>query len=250
MNENGRKLLLIDNSNTRTKFLISHDGVIEDSPAVLLTADLSCESVRSLLVDKEYECVYVSSVVPSARPIFERSFDCPVHFINHYSSQKMQFDYPGVATLGADRVANALGAVALGAVPCVVIDAGTAVTFDVVVERDGVPTYIGGAIAPGLAAFTGYLHHKTAQLPSVPMVADVPVIGRNTVGAIQSGAFYGFCGMVQGLISKIAAEMSVTPRILLAGGDAVLLHNALDVDTELAPNLTFRGLAAVAGERF
>ena len=250
MKEKGKKLLLIDNSNTRTKFLISHDGRLEAEPYVLLTSDISFESVRNLLGDNEFDGVCVSSVVPASRPIIESCFHCPVHFINHNSTQKLQFDYPGVETLGADRLANVLGALAVGAVPAIVIDAGTAVTFDVVVERDGLPTYIGGAISPGLSAFTGYLHHKTAQLPQVPFASRIPAIGKNTVEAIQSGAFFGFCGMVQGIISKIAASMSVKPRVLLTGGDAVLLSNELRVEAEVASKLTFRGLSAIASECF
>lgn len=248
MKTKGKKVLLIDNSNTRTKFLISHDGRIDGELAVLPTSDISVESVCNLLSVKDYDAAFVSSVVPASREVLERCFCAPVHFIKHNSSKKLKFDYPGVATLGADRIANVLGAMADGAVPSMVIDAGTAVTFDVLLERDGLPTYVGGAIAPGLSAFTGYLHSKTAQLPSVSLAGEIPAIGKNTVEAIQSGAFFGFCGMVHGIMSKICEELPVKPRIILTGGDAALLHNELNMTTEVDARLMFKGMLAVANE--
>lgn len=245
-----KKYLLIDNSNSRTKFLISVDGRVEGLPVVIPTAEISKELVFKLLGVNVFDGVVVSSVVPDSCRILERCFDCSVHNIGQHSAPMLKFDYPGLATLGADRIVNVLGAVVDGAVPSIVVDAGTAVTYDVVIERDGMPVYIGGAISPGLSAFTGYLHARTAQLPAVSLSAGARAIGKNTVEAIQSGALFGFCGMVQGIIHQITRELACEPQILLTGGDASLLNNVLEVKSRVEPLLIFKGLAEVAKHFF
>ena len=245
-----KKFLLIDNSNTRTKFLLSVDGAVEGTPDVIMTSDVSEKSVFNLLGTREYDGVVVSSVVPETRAVLGRCFDCPMHFINHSSAQKLNFDYPGVETLGADRIANVMGAVSGGDVPAIVIDAGTAVTYDVVLEREGEPVYVGGAISPGLSVFTGYLHTKTALLPRVSCCSGAKAIGKNTVEAIQSGALFGFCGMVQGIIRNISDELGVKPKIVLTGGDSLLLSKELDFECFVEPLLGFKGMADVVKRFF
>lgn len=250
MNSVSKKVLLIDNSNSRTKFLLSVDGTIASGMRMVPTADLSFISLSELLIGFDYEAVIVCSVVPESRRVFERYFECPLHFVSAHSSMEMLFDYPGVATLGADRIAGCLGALSTGLCPVVVIDAGTAVAFDVVDQRNSKPTYIGGTIAPGLRAFTEYMHCKTALLPEVTLNMQARAIASGTVEAIQAGALFGFTGMVNGILNRICSELGYTPRIVVTGGDSGLIVNNLNYHATVDELLVFRGLASLPSTLF
>ena len=116
----------------------------------------------------------------------------------------MGIDYPSPRQIGADRLANAAGAVAYYGYPCIVVDFGTAVTFDVIgPER----TYLGGAIAPGLASMGDYLARNTALLPAIEPHEPKHAIGTSTVEAMHSGAVYGYRGMVKEILAKLEEEM-------------------------------------------
>ena len=148
--------------------------------------------------------------------------------------------------MGADRIANAVAVAAGGVFPCIAIDAGTATTFDVIVAQGAERVYVGGAIAPGYAAFGRYLHQCTAQLPEVELNMNAYAIGKNTKQAMQSGALFGFCGMVRGIISAIEAELGCRAHIVLTGGDAEMLSSIGNIRGEWVKNLTFQGLLHVA----
>ena len=155
-------------------------------------------------------------------------------------------DYPGAATLGADRIANVAGMVRLGRVPGIAIDFGTATTFDVVVPIDDGARFIGGSISPGLPAMASYLANCTAQLPMVQLDVAPRAIGRNTVEAIQSGCLHGYCGLVRGLVSSITQELGCKPYVIATGGDAERLLPYLPEVDFWEPLLTFHGLQALA----
>lgn len=151
---------------------------------------------------------------------------------------------------GDDRLINAYAAARLYGTPAIVIDLGTATTFDVVAS-DG--AFVGGAIAPGLALGVEALAARTAQLPRVPLVMPPRAIGRDTVSAIQSGALIGYLGLVRELVRAISAELTVdggpTPKVVLTGGLSVAPWAAdiPGVDT-IDPLLTLRGLALLHAE--
>jgi type III pantothenate kinase len=134
-----------------------------------------------------------------------------------------------------------------GFVPCIAVDLGTAVTFDVVVPGPVKPVFIGGSIAPGLAGMTRYLSLNTAQLPAVNVCDERRAIGRDTVEALQSGCLFGFCGMVREILNSIVEELGQRPRIVATGGDAELIAKHLHEIDEVDPFLTFRGLNVAAG---
>ncbi|HEX7472566.1 MAG TPA: type III pantothenate kinase [Candidatus Limnocylindrales bacterium] len=157
------------------------------------------------------------------------------------------------AEVGADRLVNALAALRLYGAPAVVVDFGTATTFDVV-SADG--AYVGGAIAPGLELGLDALAARTARLPRVPLRAPDRAIGRDTVSAIQSGAVLGYQALVTGLLARIRGELAATTgiaprdvRAILTGG----LSNApwvaaLEGVDATDPDLTLRGLAILHAE--
>ncbi len=244
MNKVRGRSLLIDNSNTRTKFVLSSDGKLASERMVLPTAELSAGRISSLLRGVAYERVLVCSVVPAARPVIEAAFSVPTKFLSAEQALPMDFHYAPPASLGADRVANSLGVALSARFPCVAVDLGTAVTFDVVERRDGRLCFSGGVITPGLACMRGYLATQTAQLPEIEPCPTKRIIGQSTREALQSGCVEGFCCMVDGILNAIANALGVRPYVVATGGDAELFAGrSAHVDT-VDPLLTFRGLNA------
>src|SRR5205085_7876210 len=128
-------------------------------------------------------------------------------------------------TIGADRLANAVAVKALYGAPALVVDFGTAVTFDVV-NKEG--NYVGGIIAPGLSAMTDYLHEKTALLPKIKIREPGVVIGKNTEEAMLIGAVHGYRGLIRGLIAELKTELRARRLPVVAtGGYAPLIANKM-----------------------
>jgi type III pantothenate kinase len=152
-------------------------------------------------------------------------------------------NYPRPKTIGPDRLANAVAARHHYGAPAVVVDFGTAVTFDVVDRRGD---YVGGIIAPGLAAMTDYLHEKTALLPKIKVRELRAVIGRNTEQAMLIGAVHGYRGLIHGLLQKLKRELNC-PRlpVVATGGYAKLMAARLPDITAVEPALTLEGLRLV-----
>ena len=148
--------------------------------------------------------------------------------------------YPKPRTIGQDRLANALAARHHFGAPVLVVDFGTAVTFDVV-DRAG--DYIGGIIAPGLAAMTDYLHEKTALLPRIRIREPRAVVGKDTEQAMLVGAVLGYRGLVRGLIGELKRDLRARRLPVVAtGGYAKLIARGLPEITAVRPDLTLEGL--------
>jgi type III pantothenate kinase len=141
--------------------------------------------------------------------------------------------------VGADRIVNAVAAIQKYPLPLIVIDFGTATTFDVV---DGQATYIGGVIAPGINLAADALHRASAKLPKVDICRPQAVIGADTVSAMQSGLFWGYVAMIEGLVAGIKAELDAAPCCIATGGLAALFAQATPVIQHLDNALTLRGL--------
>jgi type III pantothenate kinase len=152
-------------------------------------------------------------------------------------------DYPRPETIGPDRLANSVAARHRFGAPVVVVDFGTAVTFDVVDARGN---YTGGIIAPGLAAMTDYLHEKTALLPKIHIREVDAIVGKNTEQAMLIGAVHGYRGLVRELIGELKRELRVQNLPVVAtGGYARLMAAKLPEITAVAPDLTLEGLRLV-----
>jgi type III pantothenate kinase len=152
-------------------------------------------------------------------------------------------DYPRPKTIGPDRLANAVAARHHFGAPVVVVDFGTAVTFDVV---NAAGNYVGGIIAPGLAAMTDYLHEKTALLPQIRIREVSAVIGKNTEQAMLIGAVHGYRGLVRELIGELKRKLKVKNLPVVAtGGYASLMAAKLPEITAVDPRLTLEGLRLV-----
>jgi type III pantothenate kinase len=152
-------------------------------------------------------------------------------------------DYPEPDTIGADRLANAVAVKRHFGAPAVVVDFGTAVTFDVVDKKGN---YIGGIIAPGLNAMTDYLHEKTALLPRISIREVRAVIGKNTEQAMLIGAVHGYRGLIRELVGRLKRELKCRNLPVVAtGGYARLISNKLPEVTAVRPLLTLEGLRLV-----
>ena len=148
--------------------------------------------------------------------------------------------YPKPSSIGPDRLANAIAARHHHGAPCIAVDFGTAVTFDVV---DCTGHFVGGVIAPGVALMTEYLHQRTALLPKVNLRPAPRVIGKSTEAAIQAAAFYGFRGLVRELVQNLRREVGRRKLPVVAtGGYARLVATGLPEITAIEPDLTLEGL--------
>lgn len=190
----------------------------------------------------------VCSVVPKANTLIEQfvrdQWCLPCFRLTHRSAKPLLIDYPSPGTIGADRLANAIAAVALAKPPVVVVDFGTAVTFDVIDKRG---CYIGGIIAPGLSAMTDYLHEKTALLPKITIRKVRAVVGKNTQQAMLIGAVHGYRGLVKELIAELSRELKARNLMVIAtGGYAGLIAEELHVIRRVIPGLTLEGLRIAA----
>jgi type III pantothenate kinase len=160
--------------------------------------------------------------------------------LNSETIRGVGINYPKPQSIGPDRLANALAVKAIAGTPALVVDFGTAVTFDVV-DRSG--DYVGGVIAPGLSAMTDYLHEKTALLPKISIREPNGIIGKNTEHAMLVGAVHGYRGLIRGLIGELKRELdSRKLPVIATGGYAELIASSMPEISRVLPNLTLEGL--------
>ena len=236
--------LLIDNSNSRTKFILSsateHCGAL----VRLDTVKVSAVALAEITQDWEYDAVLVCSVVPEKLAVIEAFFsDVPFHSLRHDSPHGIQIDIEHPEQIGADRIANAVGVMAFYTPPAVVIDFGTAVTFDVIKEGG---VYVGGVIAPGLGSMNDYLSKKTALLPNIDIEEPRNAIGKTTVEAMLAGAVYGYRGLVKGIVEEISKELAVKPHVISTGGDGKVIAEGVNEIDSFCAQITLEGLRSIA----
>jgi type III pantothenate kinase len=241
--------LLIDNSNTRTKFALGDAEGLSEWRGVLPTAEVSPETLEVVTSEVEFSAVIVCSVVPNKAAVLKEFFEsrCPVHFLGHESPLGLEIDYPLPGQIGADRLANAAGVLSRHGAPAIIIDFGTAVTFDVISAE---PAYCGGVIAPGLGAMSAYLPGKTALLPVIELEEPASAIGKSTEHAMQVGAVFGYRGLVREIITRIRVELGGRPKIIATGGDAALIARGVAEIDAVDPDITLDGLRQVAARIF
>jgi type III pantothenate kinase len=238
-----QKFLLIDISNSFTKFaLANREKLIRTGK--LATADLSAARVRSRLPVKDADIAVISSVVPAREKIVLRALKrCEIVRVSAKLQLGVGIEYPKPATIGADRLANATAVVARYGAPAVVVDFGTAVTFDIISPSK---KYIGGVIAPGLAMMSDYLYQRTALLPKITLREPVSVIGRTTKEAMLAGAVIGYRGLVREILSAIRREIPGQLQVIATGGYATLIAQKLPDIQHVDRHLTLEGLRIIA----
>ena len=190
--------------------------------------------------------IVVSSVVPpidsTLREVCERYFKMAPLFIEPGVKTGMPVHYDNPAEVGADRVVNGVAAFAKHGGPCVVVDFGTATTFDVISAKG---EYLGGSIAPGIGISADALFSRTARLPRIDIKNPGRVIGTNTVASIQSGLFYGYLGLVDGILERIIAELGKNTKVVATGGLASLIGEHSRFISDVDDQLTLDGLRII-----
>jgi type III pantothenate kinase len=248
-------LLAIEQGNTNTLFAVhdgktwiaqwrsaTHSNRTADEYAVWLAQLLSMAGLQFSAFDG---CI-VSSVVPQSifnlRNLSRRYLKVEPLVIgeNVDLGIEVRIDKPSEA--GADRLVNAIGAHVAYPGDLIVIDSGTATTFDII-GADG--HFEGGVIAPGINLSTEALHQAAARLPRIAIQKPQRVIGKDTVGAMQSGIFWGYIGLIEGLIARIKGEWDRPMTVIGTGGVASLFHGATMAIDTFDADLTIRGLLEI-----
>ncbi|MBX2826246.1 MAG: type III pantothenate kinase [Gammaproteobacteria bacterium] len=188
--------------------------------------------------------ILVSSVVPPVTEKFRAPAKTPCYLLNHKSPWGIQINFPRPSSIGADRLANAAAVNAFYTVPAVVIDYGTAVTFDIISKQG---EYLGGVITPGMRIFQDYLAERTALLPRIKVTQPDQVVGKSTRDAMRSGAYYGYRGLVKEILQEIKRELGAKRLAIIAtGGDSSLFQNEADLFDIHDPDLSFKGMSVAA----
>ena len=249
-----RNIIAVDIGNTETTVGIgskdnwdSYRFTTRDTntPDELLALFNSTFQIKSE-VKKDIEGAIICSVVPQATNSFSEA-------IRKYLNLEPVIVGPGIKTglkvnidnpkeLGPDRIANSVAGYLITETDTVVIDLGTATTFDVVSKNK---EYLGGSIAPGIKISLDALTLKTASLKSVELDTPNTVIGKNTYEAIQSGLIMGHASMIDSMVEKIILEIDIEPKIILTGGLSKVVQPILNVNVEYIENLTLVGLEEI-----
>ena len=237
-------VLLVNINNTWTKFcpvVRSRLGKV----GRLATREL--DETRLRAVAKRYRGwpLMISSVVPKARQLFQSVWPAgSLHDLDYRNLPGVTVKYPRPAQIGADRLANAVAVCHGHPLPAIVVDLGTALTFDIISEKR---EYLGGVIAPGLQAFTDYLHERTALLPKVHLHRPKRAVGKSTREAICIGAFHGYHGLVREVLSQVRKEIKARRVTVIAtGGDCRFMAGNIPEIQITDPLLGLRGLKIVA----
>jgi type III pantothenate kinase len=248
-------LLAIEQGNTNTMFAV-HDGErwiaqwraatestrTADEYAVWLSQLLTMAGLQMGVFDG---CI-ISSVVPQSifnlRNLARRYLHVEPLVIGENAELGIEVRIDKPSEAGADRLVNAIGAHIAYAGDLIVIDSGTATTFDVI-AADG--AFEGGVIAPGINLSMEALHNAAAKLPRVAIQRPQRVVGTDTVGAMQSGVFWGYIGLIEGLVARIKGERDAPMAVVATGGVASLFHGATGAIDHFDSDLTIRGMLEI-----
>lgn len=242
----GACFVLIDISNSFTKIALATRSRV-GAPLRIPTRDLTRPALEAALGSHVTLKAVIASVVPARNASVTQTLSGGIRWVGPDIELGIGIDYPKPASIGADRLANAVAAGALYGTPAIVVDFGTAVTFDVVTTAGN---YAGGVIAPGLNAMTDYLHDRTALLPKVKLREPREVIGRSTESAMLAGAVYGYRGLISEIVRQIRREIPKKPHVIATGGDARLIAGHTKIFSAVDPALTLQGLRIIATRNY
>lgn len=249
-------LLAIDAGNTNIVFALFNGDKIAAKWRIRTLAGRTADEYQSFCVPllqdaglkwADVSAIILSSVIPAEN--FNLLKFCEWHVQKKAISIRdkdldlgLDIKLPAPETLGADRIANAVAAKTLYKTPCVVIDFGTGTTFEVLDENGA---YIGGAIASGVQLSLEALHRVSAKLPNIDIAKPERVVANDTVSAMQSGIYYGYLSMIDGMVTRMVAERGAFKDVIATGGIAPLFADDSKVITAVDGDLTLTGLRLV-----
>ena len=248
-------LLVIDAGNSNLTLGVFRDAELLAQWRLLTERDKSAEQygveIHNLfshagLDVKNVQGIAIASVVPqldqALSEIAANDFGVQPLFVDYTTNTGLKLLYDQPAELGADRISDAAAALEKYGAPCIVVDFGTATTFNAV---NAAHEYLGGVIAPGVRISAEALFSRAAKLPRVEIVQPEKVIATSTTGAIQSGLYHGYAGLVDGVLEKMFAEMDAQPRVIATGGLAPLIAGASRFIEKIDETLTLDGLRLI-----
>jgi type III pantothenate kinase len=248
-------LLAIDVGNTNTVFALYRDQEPVGQWRLSTNRERTAEEYAAALIQlmrlkgfshEQVDAVVISSVVPQAviglRWMSRDFFACRAFVVGEDLDYPIKINLNNPREVGADRVVNAVAAKKRYQPPLIIVDFGTATTFDVVDEEG---SYCGGAIAPGINLSLEALHRAAAKLPRIAVEPPESVIGRSTVGAMQSGVFWGYVGLIEGLVARIRTEFGQPMTVIGTGGLAPLFAKRCAALQHIDRDLTMAGLLEI-----
>ena len=195
---------------------------------------------------KAIDAIAIASVVPPLNYTLRRMAEVYFHltplFVDHTLNTGLKILYQPASDVGADRIVDAVAAIAKYGAPCIVVDFGTATTFNAINAES---EYLGGVITPGIMISSEALFARTAKLPRVDIRRPEKVVGSSTVEAMQSGLYYGYAGLVDGVLERMIEELGEKPRVIATGGLAPLIATASKFIEKVDDTLTLEGLRLV-----
>ena len=248
-------LLAIDQGNTNTVFAIFRDdkliGQWRAATVTERTADEYAVWLHQLLEPEGIDSgdihdAIIATVVPQAlfdlKTLCRKHYDCDPLVIGEGAELGIALRIDDVREAGADRLVNAVGAFVSHGGPLIVIDFGTATTFDVIDEDGG---FAGGVFAPGIHLALDAMHRISARLPRIGIDKPATVIGTNTVSCMQSGVYWGYVSLIEGVVQRVREEYGKPMQVVATGGLAPLFDAATDAIDVFDPDVTVRGLLEV-----
>lgn len=248
-------LLVIDIGNTNTSLGVYKDENLIAHWRLTTVRDRTADEVGVLArqmfaVDdidyKKVSAVIVASVVPTLNFTFqkmsEKYFGHRAVFVDNTLDLGLTIKYTPASDVGADRIVDAVAAISLYGTPCIVVDFGTATTFDAINSQG---EYLGGVITPGITISSDALFARAAKLPRVEIKRPENVIGKTTVGSIQSGLYYGYAGLVDGILRRMIEELGEKTFVVATGGLAPLISQASELIETVDDTLTLEGLRLI-----
>jgi type III pantothenate kinase len=195
---------------------------------------------------KSINAIAIASVVPPLNFTLKRMAEDYFHltplFVDHATDTGVPILYQPASDVGADRIVDAVAAIKKYGAPCIVVDFGTATTFDAINSKG---EYLGGVITPGITISADALFERAAKLPRVEIKRPRKVVGSATVEAMQSGLYHGYVGLVDGILKRMIDEVGGTPRVIATGGLAPLIATGSEFIEQVDETLTLEGLRLV-----
>lgn len=231
-----------NNSTWKSYRYTTRKTITSDELLMMFKTTIDPDSINSENLDGSIICSVVPQITDSVAEATKRFTSKSVHIVGPGIKTGLKVNIDNPKELGPDRIANSVGGYKNAEKSVIIVDLGTATTFDVVNDNK---EYLGGSIAPGIKISLEALTSKTSSLKSVELLNPKSVVGKNTYEAVQSGLIFGHASMIDSMLEKIILEIGINPKIIITGGLGDIIQPILNVDTEYSKDLTLNGLEEI-----